>query len=52
MELSPYSLIHSEIDPVLKDGGWLCFGNRCVSLDVLKKVNMVQGQQDGPLRLH
>ena len=31
-------------------GDWLCFGDRCVSLDVLKKVNMVQGQQDGPLR--
>ena len=26
------------------------FGDRCMSLDVLKKVNMVQGQQDGPLK--
>ena len=28
-------------------GGWLCFGDRCVSLNVKKKINIVQGQQDG-----
>ena len=25
--------------------------DRCISLDVLKKVNMVQGQQDDPLSI-
>ena len=30
-------------------GDWLSFGNRCMPLDVQKKVNMVQGQQDSPL---
>ena len=32
-------------------GGWLCFGDRCMSLDVQTKVNMVQGQQDSPLSM-
>ena len=32
-------------------GCWLCFGNRCMSLGVWNKVNMVQDQQDSPLIL-
>ena len=32
-------------------GDWLCFGARWMSLDVFKKkVNTVQGQQDGPFK--
>ena len=30
--------------------GWLCFGDRCVPLDVFKKVNMVKSQQDDHLK--
>ena len=43
---------HAMIDEFLcMVGGWLCCGDRCMSLVVKKKVNMVQGQLDGPLEL-